>query len=126
MSNETVIREVEVSTVSFMLWKGKKEVPTLRVSYLEKDKLNSRFNEWIPIFHENKHSRGAVNMAQAWWRKFVSAPFPEFQPFHEYQVRYGMIKNVIDDHYEPPKAIVVNVSGKYPQITNYIGVNSEY
>ena len=125
MSNETVIREVEVSTVSFMLWKGKKEVPTLRVSYLEKDKLNSRFNEWIPIFHENKHSRGAVNKSQAWWRKFVGEPFPEFQPFHDYQVRYGMIKNILDDHYEPPKAIVVNVSGKYPQITNYIGVNNE-
>lgn len=125
MSTESPIEEIEVDGVSFMLWKGKKDVPTLRVSYLKKGTLSVRYNEWIPIFHENKHSRTAVNRAQMWWNKFVGVPFPHFEPFHEYNVKYGILKNLIDDHYRPPKAIIVNTTGKFPQITNYIGVKNE-
>lgn len=121
MSNESPIEEIEVGDVRFMLWKGKKDVPTLRVSYLKKGTLNVRYNEWITIFHENKHSRGAVNRAQAWWNMFVGVPFPHFEPFHEYHARYGILKNLIDANYQPPKIIIVNTSGKFPQITNYIG-----
>jgi len=122
MSTESMVQEVEVSNVQFMLWKGKKDVPTMRVSYLKKGTINVKYNEWIPIFHENKHSRGAVNRAQAWWLRFVGVPMPNFEPFHEYHTRYGMLKNLIDVHYRKPKAIIVNTSGKFPQITNYIGI----
>lgn len=124
MSTESPIEEVAIQKASFLFWEGRKAIPTVRCSYLKAGTMTVQFHEWIPLFHTNADSRFAVNRAQSWWKRFVGIPFPEFNEWIDNKQKYAVIKKLLDQHYRPPKALVVNKSGKYAEIVNHIGVQN--
>lgn len=120
MSTESLIATVEVSGAFFNLHYKRDadpeiNPPTLRVTYLSG--IRSHHKEWVAIFHNGF----AKNKAVSWWAKFVpGVPFPEFSKWTSYEDRFDQISLVLKEHYKKPKALIVNESGKYPTIVNYI------
>lgn len=120
MSTESLIATVDVNFVHFNLHYKRDadpslNPPTIRVNYV--CGIRSNHKEWIPVFHD----RFAKNRAMSWWAKFVpGVPFPEFEAWVDHETRFKEINALLNQHYVKPKALVVNESGKYPRIINYI------
>lgn len=123
MSTESLIDEIEVKSVRFNLHYKRNadpsiNPPTICVTY----SCGLRtFKEWLPVFH----TRFAKNRALVWWNKFVEGiSFPEFEDWIEYEERAEKIIAVLTESYQQPKAIIVNSSGQYPRIINYVKENN--
>ncbi len=122
MSTESLINEHEVTRVFFARHDKRNadgSPPTICVSYFCG---LQTFKEWIPIFHDGF----AKNRAKSWWSKFVPGfEFPQFNEWIDFDDRFDQIFDVMETHYQQPFSIVVNHSGKYPGIVNYVQCKPE-